>query len=167
MKSISIGKLKLSADATGVTFAVGGEGVKIAAQDVGDVEEFLRLFAPHERRVGFRVPMGSLKDSVRQGVKLRVRKGFDWIDAVPVDLSLTGILIKVEDLVVATGSRIALRLEFNDHSCELIGAVVRRDGDLLAAHFTDVLKKGELDPPEALLTVYRALEQEWLKSRLV
>ena len=52
-------------------------------------------------------------------------------------------------------------------TAKTIGAVVRCEGDLIAIHFTDTLKNGELDPPEELLAIYHALEQEWLKSRLV
>jgi len=167
MESMSLGKLKLSADDDGVTIAVDGDGVTITPRQVTAVEDFLRRFAPRERRVGFRVPVGPLNDDVRGHFKVRVRKGRGRVDAVPVDLSLTGVLIEANDVVAAAESRIALELEFDGHFCTLIGAVVRCEGDLIAIHFTDTLKNGELDPPEELLAIYHALEQAWLKSRLV
>jgi len=167
MESMNLGKLVVSADESGVTIAVGDEGVTITPRQVTAVEDFLRRCAPRERRVGFRVPIGPLNDAVREQLKIRVRKGRGRVDATPVDFSLTGILIRATDIVAAAESRIALEMEFAGHFCTVIGAVVRCEGDLMAIHFIDTLKNGELDPPEELLAIYHALEQEWLKSRVV
>jgi hypothetical protein len=167
MASISLGKLTLSADKESVTIAVDGAGVKISPAEVAAVEKFLHRYGPHERRVGFRVPIQPLSEKVRQQFTVRLRKGRSWVEAEPVDVSLTGVLIKGNDAVAAEQSRVVVELRFAGHSCTLIGGVVRNQQDFIAIHFSDTLVDWELEPPEELMAIFHALEQQWLKTRLV
>jgi hypothetical protein len=167
---LTLGELSLVADVDGLSFVVGGERgarVTLSPRQVGQLEEFLHKNATRERRVGFRVPFRPLKDEVRAGFHVQLQVRGQWMDVTPVDLSLTGILVQGKGLALPVHSQIRVQLRFNELSCALTGEVVRRDGQLLALHFTESISGGDLDPPEPLLAIYRKLEMEWLRHRLV
>lgn len=169
MESLTLGRLTLTAEKAGVTFVLAGEDVSqvtITARQVCKLEEFLKRYAPHERRLGFRVPLDSLSDEVQSDFKVRVRNISSYVKAKPIDMSLTGILLKSKKLRASLGTHVMTKLTLADDSCTLIGKVVRQDGYLWALHFFETVKNGELDPPEDLLSIYRSLETDWLKSRV-
>jgi hypothetical protein len=167
---LTLGELSLVADVDGLSFVVGGEQgarVTITPRQVGQLEEFLRKNATRERRIGFRVPFRPLKDEVRAGFHVQLQVRNQWVDVTPVDLSLTGILVQGKGLALPVRSQVGVQFSFNELNCSLTGEVVRRDGHLLALHFTESISGGDLDPPEPLLAIYRKLEMEWLRHRLV
>ncbi|MEZ5558168.1 MAG: hypothetical protein R3E86_06425 [Pseudomonadales bacterium] len=168
--SVEIGDLTLTADSSGVSFvlAQSAQGrAKISPRQVRLLEEFLKQHAPHERRIGFRVPFGPLKEEVRSGFQVQARVRGAWIDLQGVDLSLTGILVEGRGMAVPVHCEVPMRLCFQGLECSLRAEVVRRNQTLTALHFVDSLRNGDLNPPEDLLSIYRRLEMEWLRSRLV
>ena len=170
MQFLTLGELSLVADEDGLSFVVGGEDgarVTITPRQVGQLEEFLRLNATRERRIGFRVPFSPLKEEVRAGFHVQVQVRGKWVDVIPVDLSLTGMLVEGKGLALPVHSRVDVQLQFNEISCPLAGEVVRREGQMVALHFTESISGGDLNPPEPLLAIYRQLEMEWLRHRLV
>ncbi len=170
MQFLTLGELSLVADEDGLSFVVGGEEgarVTITPRQVGQLEEFLRLNATRERRIGFRVPFSPLKDEVRAGFHVQVQVRGRWVEVTPVDLSLTGILVQGKGLALPVHSQVDVQIKYQEIDCTLAGEVVRRDGDLVALHFTESIAHGDLEPPESLLAIYRKLEMEWLRHRLV
>lgn len=169
MVLLTLGRLTITADSSGVTFGLDGEDVNhetITPSQVPKLEKFLELYAPHERRTGFRVPLDSLSDDMRSEFKVRVRTVSGYVKVKPIDISLTGILLKSKKLRASRGAQFLTKLTLGANSCTLVGKVVRKDANLWALHFSETIKNDELDPPEELLCIYRKLETEWLKSRV-
>lgn len=170
MQFLTLGELSLVADVDGLSFVLGGEQgarVTLSPREVGKLEEFLRHNATRERRIGFRVPFSPLNLEVRAGFHVQLQVRGQWVDVTPVDLSLTGILVQGKGLALPVRSQVGVQASFNELNCSLTGEVVRRDGQLLALHFTESISGGDLDPPAPLLAIYRKLEMEWLRHRLV
>jgi hypothetical protein len=169
LDSLNLGRLKVTAGADGVSLALGDEPtqrVALSDRDVGLLQDFLRRHAPGERRLGFRVPFRSLNPEVRAEFEVALCLRGHRHPVVPVDLSLTGILVQSRSFLLPVRMRAGVALTFGDLECTLTGEVVRRDGQLMALHFVESLSNGNLDPPEPLLAIYRRLEQEWLRSRV-
>ncbi len=169
METLTLGRLTITASRTNVTFILPGEAavpVTITPTQVSKLENFLKRCAPHERRDGFRVPMDSLSDEIRSKFKVRIRTVSGYLKVKPIDMSLTGMLMKSKKLSASRGAQFLTKLALDDHSCTLVSKVVRNDGNRWALHFPESIKNGELDPCEKLLCIYRILETEWLKSRV-
>lgn len=167
MQKLTLGQLTFVADASGVAVTADGreEPVMLSRGEVSQLELFLRLHGTSERRIGFRVPMEPLAESIRQSFRVQIRVGARILVARCVDLSLTGILVEVTGVAVPRGAEIPIRLNLDDIECRLIATVVRAEDDQIAMHFLQSLKNGELNPPEPLLVIYRSLETEWLRTR--
>ena len=169
MESLTLGRLVVTADETEVTFALGAEDgsqVTITPSQVSKLEAFLKRYAPHERRLGFRVPLDTLSSEVRSDFKVRVRNISGYVKATPIDISLTGALLKSKKFRASMGTRVMTKLTLAGYSCTLVSKVVRKNENLWALHFSETIKNGEFNPPEELLSIYRILETEWLKSRV-
>lgn len=121
--------------------------------------EFLQAQTPSDRRVGFRVPLtdGDLDVSVKTTSKT--------VAAKALDLSLTGILLELPEHTLAADRQCTVTLSLNNHSVVLAATTIRTEGNIAAMHFPTTVHGGELDPPDELVTIYRSLEQAWLKSR--
>jgi hypothetical protein len=115
--------------------------------------------------VGFRVPLGPLGERVREAFRVQVGYGQRPVPVRPVDFSLTGILVQAPGLQARRGQRLIVHLTYERLVCHTLGVVVRLQGDLVALHFLESLKHGDLNPPEALMAIYRNLELAWLRSR--
>ena len=165
MASITIGQLTVAADEGSVQLALGEEHLALQPREATELQRFLREHAPRERRLGFRVPLAGVASEFRDSLKARVAAPGRMLPAQVVDLSLTGILLELEDPATLPPS-LALDLELGNVHCLLDAELVRYDGQLLALHFPASLRNGELDPPESLRTIFGKLEQAWLQSRL-
>lgn len=165
MSSTDIGKLNLSADESGLRIQLGDAETVLSPLEVSRLEEFLNSHAPHERRIGFRVPLVSIPVDTRERFAVLLLVAETSVPLVPVDLSLTGVLVEIPD-GVEPDPVCRLRLCYEHDDCELLASVVRREGGLCALYFLDALQSGELDPPEALLSIFGHLEQAWLQSRI-
>lgn len=165
MSSIDIGKLNLSAGDGGLRVRLGDADALLSPMDVSRLEEFLKNYAPHERRIGFRVPLATIPADTRERFQVLLADGRMPVPLLPIDLSLTGALVQLPDQV-EPDPVCRVQLSYGQDQCELLASVVRRQGDLCALHFLDALRSGELDPPEALLSIFSHLEQAWLQSRI-
>jgi len=165
MSSIHFGKLNLHADDERLLLTLEDSEVMLSPQDVTRLEDYLRKYAPHERRIGFRVPLLSLPPGTREQFQVCLLDDAEVIPLVPVDISLTGVLVELPESM-DPDPVLRLRISFDDDGCDVMASVVRREGALCALHFLDALRAGELDPPEALLGIFGQLEQAWLQSRV-
>jgi hypothetical protein len=169
MQTLTLGDLKVVADPSGLVVELGGKGgrqVALSSHEAGQLEEFLRRHLPRERRMGFRVRIAPLADAVRTSFRVTLGSGAESRTVRPVDLSLTGVLVEGQDLSLAPGTELPVVLDLDGRVCALTGVVVRAQRDLVALHFVECLQRGELAPPEQLLTIYRRLETAWLRSRV-
>lgn len=168
MDTLTLKDLTFVADSAGIAIMVGnaaGKRLSLSSRDAGQLEDFLRRHVARERRVGFRVRIAPLADRTRSAFRAQLAVGGETVAVRPVDLSLTGILLEVRGVPLRRGDEIGIRLAFEGNVCRLTGSVVRLEGELVALHFLESLKGGELSPPEALLNMYRSLETEWLRNR--
>jgi hypothetical protein len=163
-----LGELSLDLGSAGIRFTCHGDAdqsVVVPNEKIAALVAFLEEHSHAERRVGFRVPLRPLSAATRQAFEVTVEANSKKASAIPVDISLTGILLEIPDLKVRTGQRVSATLCL-DNDCVLLDAkVVRRVGKLVVLHFPSCIKDDELDPPEGLLGIYRTLELDWLKSR--
>tara|TARA_Y100001933_G_scaffold257067_2_gene302747 strand:- start:2469 stop:2981 length:513 start_codon:yes stop_codon:yes gene_type:complete len=169
MQTLTLGDLKVVADPSGLVVELGGKGgrqVALSSHEAGQLEEFLRRHLPRERRMGFRVRIAPLADALRASFRVVLGSGAAAQTVRPVDLSLTGILVEGQELRLAPGTELPIALDLDGRRCALTGVVVRAQRDLVALHFIECLQRGELAPPEGLLTIYRRLETAWLRSRI-
>ncbi|MEM1432457.1 MAG: PilZ domain-containing protein [Pseudomonadota bacterium] len=169
MTSITIGNLTVTAGADVVQFEVAGADGKTAValdpRDAVTIERFLAEQRSVETRTGFRVPIRPLLQDLRDAFAVSLVYQGVIYDAVPVDLSLTGMLVRVPDLEVSARARLTARLLLDDSLAKLEATVVRVDGQLLALHFADAMQGGELDPPVQLGPIFSRLEQVYLRRR--
>jgi len=169
MSSLKLGKISMLAERAGVTLVVHGDKdqrISLDPEDVLALGDFLRMHAPQERRVGFRVPFAPLPDQVLDAFRVSVRIGKHWRDAEAEDMSLTGILLRLRDVDARVGDRLGVDISLGRLHCTLEAVVVRRNNTMLALHFPSTLRNDELEPPQALIDIYRRIEVEWLKSRV-
>lgn len=168
MQTLTLGDLKFVAEPSGVVLELGGAARQFALSphEAGQLEEFLRRHLPRERRTGFRVRIAPLAEGLRKSFHVFIGPAQHRHEAHAVDLSLTGILVEGADLGLTRGRTVPVLLELDGQRCSITGEVVRVDGNLVALHFVESLKGGELSPPEALLGIYRRLETAWLRSRI-
>ena len=116
--------------------------------------------------MGFRVPLRPLSKEVRKAFVVELECEDRKARAYAVDLSLTGILVECDGLAIKETDQITVSLALDGDEVTLTANVVRQQGKLVALHFPECVQGGELEPPEALLGIYRSLELEWLKSRV-
>jgi hypothetical protein len=169
MDSLQIGELSISSKQAGVSFTFEGDEkqtVTVLNNQIETLQAFLAIHAAEERRVGFRVPLQPLASSVRTSFKASLSRNSKTVEVAPVDLSLTGILVQASDFTLNAGDHVVANLAFDQDVIALNANVVRQDQRLIALHFPTCVRDGELNPPDALLNIYRALELEWLKARV-
>lgn len=170
MDSLQLSGLSVSSTEQGVVFSWQGEdkhAVTLPDHQIETLRAFLEARTKKsERRIGFRVPLQPLSQEMRDAFAVTLKHYATRAEAIAVDLSLTGILVSVADLQLKTSDQIVVQLRLGDDQTSLNANVVRQQGKLVALHFPTCIDNGELDPPDALLNIYRALEHEWLRSRV-
>jgi hypothetical protein len=130
----------------------------------------LVLAIPHaiatvEQRGSFRVPL--FRDSKLQ-VKLTPDDSMPGWTPQPVDISVMGIQVQFSDksdpgLLIESDVLVELRL---DTECVWLRAFVRNQRDhCYGLSFRDIIRVGELAPPDSLVRIVRALELDWLRRR--
>lgn len=169
MASITVGDLSVSADDNGVRFALptadGAVEIQLEPRDAATIERFLAEQRSGESRTGFRVPVHALQPKLPDELHVSLVYQTRIFDAAIVDLSLTGMLVRVSDLEATKRSTLQVRLILEDHLARLDAQVVRVDGELVALHFGASMSGGELDPPTQLGPIFSRLEQIYLQSR--
>jgi hypothetical protein len=169
MDSLRLGELSVASKQAGVLFTFEGEEkqtITVLNNQIEALQSFLASHAAEDRRAGFRVPLQPLASSVRTSFKVTLSRDSKTEEVSPVDMSLTGVLVQVSDFTLNAGDHIVANLAFERDIVTLYANVVRQDQRLVALHFPSCVRDGELNPPAALLNIYRALELEWLKSRV-
>lgn len=129
---------------------------------VGALFDFLRSSSvnPANRRRGFRIPLES-----DDGVRATIRHGRTVLEASPLDVSLSGALLKPtgewpEEIPV--GTPIEVRLHLDDECTTLNSAIRRRAGVCYGIEFVDAVDGEELTPPPDLARLIARLERRWL-----
>ena len=88
--------------------------------------------------------------------------------ATPLDLSLGGMRIEFpekNDPDLDFGSKAKLSMRFEGHEVVLRAEIRSRENHAYGLFFPEVLKDGELDPPESYRSIVNAIEKQWLKLR--
>ncbi len=168
MQTLRLGEMSLVAHSSGIRFIWhhdGDHGVTVPTHKIAALKAFLDEHHADERRLGFRVPLRPLSGAIRDAFAVTLESENGKRTAVPVDLSLTGILVDVVDVKLRVSQSVRIALSLGEDSVTLTAVVVRSNKQLVALHFPSCVQDGELDPPEELLAIYRALELRWLKSR--
>jgi len=166
---IELGAVTLDADAQGISLQVRIDEhmleARLDARDAATLERFLAKRRQGDARSGFRVPLYALLNSLSSDIKVTLVYQGTIYDVHPIDLSLTGMLIRVSQLPVAPGTRLLLRILLHDDLARLEAEVVRVDEDVIALHFLESLKHGQLTPPPALEKILSRLERLYLQNR--
>ena len=145
-----------------------GLSIVLNSESLPEIIEFLRSHRPNadEKRNGFRVPVECLCEATRSNFKFSIEINGEHFEATAVDVSITGILIDHTELNFEVGESYSATLSYQDKTATVGATVVRCDGSRTSFHFPETLCDGELEPPESLMQVYRALEIDWLKERV-
>lgn len=169
MSSITVGELRVSADENGFRFAVAGSDgpieISLDAREAVTIERFLAEQRNGELRTGFRVPVQALRPFLPETLQVSLLYRGTIYDAVPMDLSLTGMLVRVPEISVSARTTLVARIILEDNLARLDAQVVRVDGDLVALHFGASMRGGEFDPAIDLGPIFSRLEQIYLKNR--
>ncbi len=165
MSKFALQDLNCSADEEGVQIAIGNAATRLNVRDAVALGRYLTNLNFGEQRTGFRVPVELLLNELKASLSSTlVYKGTIY-DAVPIDLSLTGILVKASKFEAPVGAELTTRLIVEDHLAKLRSTIVRIDGSLVALHFSECMEGGELNPPPQLGPVFSRLERIYLNRR--
>ena len=163
--TLCIGGLIVSARDGGFHVELDGCSTALSPRDAAHIERFLSAHRQGEARTGFRVPVQTLLRDLGDDLMVTLVHRNTIYDAVCIDLSLTGILIRCADLAVVPRTGLLLRLVFDDFLARIDTEVVRVEGDMLALSFPPVQDQDEWDPPSELLPIFNRLEQAFLRQR--
>ena len=83
----------------------------------------------------------------------------------PVDVSLTGLLVRSAPLDWPKAKPLSATLELRGDRVTLSALLMRQQDGLVALHFPESVRHGQLNPPKSLLAIYRNLELAFLKQR--
>ncbi len=169
MPEILLGKIKIFLDGRSLIFLdedKPNSPITLSSNAIEDLVEFLRSLnlETTEGRMAFRVTVPRLTDLT---AKLSF-SGKTWTVA-PVDLSLMGILVEFSNADVADipiDAEVGIEIRLDDKIAVLKGIVRRRKDNQYGILIADSMKKGELNPPEPLVLIYKELERQWLRRRL-
>ena len=169
MSSITIGDLTLAAEEEHLTFTLtnskGNQSTQLSYRDAATIQRFLANSGDKESRTGFRVPVEQVVADLPSQLQLTLLYKGTIYDAVPVDLSLTGMLVHCTGIAAKLRSKLVVRVILDDFLAKVEAEVVRVQGDLLALHFAGVMRDGELNPPLSLGSIFARLEQVYLRNR--
>ncbi len=116
------------------------------------------------RRLSFRVPIPS-----RRGLELVLRRSDGTeLRPDPLDISLTGMGVQFdlsEDPELAVGEQLGATLRLFETVAELPVVVRRsRDRGRYGLYFSQVRLGPDIDPPEEIRAIFKALERRWLQA---
>ncbi|MEM7078333.1 MAG: PilZ domain-containing protein [Pseudomonadota bacterium] len=143
--------------------AFGGT-MRVSARDAAQLARYLMRARTGESRMGFRVPLRMLDARTLELRASLVYQGTIY-DLQIVDISLTGVLVLAHSLTLDPGANVVVRVICGDLLSKAEASVVRCEDGLMALHFTDSMRGGELTPPAHLETIVKRLEQLYLQSR--
>ena len=145
-----------------------GNSIVIDTKSLPEIIRILSRYRPNhaENRNGFRVPIGSLCETTRSNFGVNIEYAGESIEVTAINVSITGILVDHPKLRLPVDGKASIILRYQDNIATIKAIVVRCGGTRISFHFPETLSDGELDPPESIMKVYRALELDWLRERL-
>jgi hypothetical protein len=174
MSKIRSGNIVIRTEGDSVTFEIVGQKnaacATIGSRDLPEIMEFLQSYqcSQSNRRMGFRINLEPIRQSISGRFRVIIATDQWQRSVTPIDLSLSGVCVASEDLLVEHGSDVNIVLSFDERQVLLPATVVRkRANDIHTAfHFTGVVKNGVLAPPLELQAIFRRLEAHWLDHSL-
>ena len=168
-QSLQIGVTTFTIGEAGLAIAVEGKKqaaqVRLDTREVATLEQFLAKYRQGESRSGFRVPFHSLTANLADDLKVTLVYRSTIYDVSPIDMSLTGLLLRASKFPASTGSQVVVRIILEDYLAKLNAEVVRADTNTVALHFTDCMDGTELRPDKELSTIFVRLERLFLQQR--
>jgi hypothetical protein len=168
---IRVGNITIQRDNSNLVFSDSSKprfSLTLDDTHLPDILDFLSGLSsnPADNRAGFRVPIKSLSKPTRSAFSVSLETVDGPIEAIGVDMSVTGIRLEHIVADIAIGESVFVNLKHRDKEARMKATVVRFDGSRICLHFPDTLDDGELNPPVSLMNVYRALELDWLQERM-
>jgi hypothetical protein len=140
--------------------------LSLSREEVLELFDFISRFTHTElnRRTSFRVPVVS-----PDNLTVRIAIDMKLIDARPLDMSLNGILVQIEDhrLNIENEEPVPamIQLGMGQQSIKLEGHLRRKSGDKLSFQFDSSNWDACGEPPELLVDMFMELQRDWLTSR--
>ena len=160
-----LGDLTVTSSEDGVQLSLAGaQAVQLDARDAAQLAQYLLQTRGGESRTGFRVPLRMLEARQLDLHATLVHRATIY-DLEVVDISLTGVLVQARGLDIEPRSRVVVRVILDDLLSKAVAEVVRSDAGLLALHFSESIRGGELQPPAQLEAIVKRLEQLYLRAR--
>ena len=168
-QSLQIGVTTFTIGEAGLAIAVDGKTqtaqVRLDTRETATLEQFLAKYRRGEARSGFRVPFHSLVANLADDLKLTLVYRGTIYDVSPIDISLTGLLLRASTFPASAGNQVVVRIILEDYLAKLNAEVVRADSDAVALHFTDCMDGSELSPDKELSAIFARLERLFLQQR--
>lgn len=139
--------------------------LQLDTRDAATLEQFLATHRQGEARSGFRVPFHSLIANLADDLMVTVVYRSTIYDVIPIDISLTGMLLHASKLPATAGSKVIVRIVLEDYLAKLEAEIVRIDSDSVALHFSGCMVAGELNPDRELSALFSRLERLFLQQR--
>ena len=168
MAEITIGPLHLVSN--GMSLSLGPEGqpenaVHLEPVDVGVLIDFLMSLSASEfnRRQAFRIPLWETC-----GLRVFLEQDEQQVYAVPKNISLTGLLLELDDesdFDPAKESLVEVLIDFEGITQKLVGRVRRRADRKLGLYFPESTLAGEADPTPEYTALVMELQRRWAARR--
>ena len=166
---LKIGNISIIWDGSSLNFQDGDNAnlnLTFSASNLPDLIDFLCSLKPDEKelRMGFRVPL-----SISSSLSASITFGNKTCSVRPLNLSLSGIFVEFSESEVyemPMDTQIKIRLQLQDTTTVLNGAVSRRSGNQYGIFFPDSFRGNELDPPDSLQAICTKIENHWLRNRV-
>jgi len=123
-----------------------------------------RLVIRGETRRTFRLPVAQ---DLGVNVTLVDERGGQLTPRL-LDISLGGMLVEFpigQDPEFESGTSVRAEIRHRNHNVRLQGEIRRRERRQYGILFVDILQEGNIDPPEALRTILKAIEARWQEER--
>lgn len=170
MSAIRSGNVLIRAQDEAVEFEIVGQKRAVCASivwsEVPQILNFLQsyLSSQSDRRTGFRINLEQIKQILNGRFRVVIATARGRLSVTPIDLSLTGVSVEVENHFTEQGAHVDIILSYEEKQVVLPAIVVRQypTQGRTAFHFIGVVKDGEIEPPSEMKYIFRQLEALWL-----
>ncbi len=174
MEALQFGPISIEESEDGIDFIPAAEftgKTRIRTDDVPILMNFLKkhLEESANRRSSWRLSVTSLAGTDADGLRVAIGAHGKTVVAQVIDISLTGMLVQVEEPIGERGEVFDIGVEYGVYYETLVGTIVRQDDSMrrLAFHFADCIdEQGALCPPTEYREIFIALEHIWLDKKL-
>lgn len=175
MISTSIGEINIEINDEGLMISKDDDhlhSICIHKSNLANFVEYLNSSIEQDlddKRIGFRVPIYQLSANSKRKISVVIESLGSEQNLSLVDFSLCGMLVKSEEkLTLSPKSKETAIIKHAENNVAIGAKLVREtENKKYAFHFPSAVKDGELDPSDALVKVFRSLEFEWLRQRVV